>query len=541
MPLLFNERVDTLSMTEDLGVVRKMKTKARITGLTTLSSLALQEAYNQVGLPQPGTYYTVPQNSQTSIFGMLVLVRREFDLIDESTIDVIMSWEHFLDGDNQEMAIAGTSPTGTGRNHLYGKTRTSVQQTKVNYFPTADPGIRVWPKPGSLLVDTTTSNIAPAVRTYIAGGLGGFDRITARAYFDALYANQIVGGTITQADINALADQAVMYGNNIDYNGFYWHAQRPIYIRTDGAVIPSLVPTYFIRGDPVPSLPPLQLTPFTLSDAAIDGLQPFNGFYWPTITDAVIPYTDPTTGRLYSGDEIILAPPNRGGGGSVPSFGTAIFPGDINAQSALSPFNGTFLRGSGRRATWWPWRIALDVTPTPPPGTLPGLGPRADIIYPTQNWQGQAPDMIRRVIAVGHQFPLNDKQFKGQTFYQTGEVSIMQPHKTYTVQGFAYAQDVRPIEDGIIGKVNKFAWQGGDAHMWMCTSVSSEALFTNFRYKLNFEFQKNLDTWDPTAVFNDQRTGRPPANLIPNFGIRADIPFAGELDFDAYFLAQFEF
>jgi hypothetical protein len=35
------------------------------------------------------------------------------------------------------------------------------------------------------------------------------------------------------------------------------------------------------------------------------------------------------------------------------------------------------------------------------------------------------------------------------------------------------------------------------------------------RYKFGFEFQYNFDTWDPRVAFNDQRTGRPPADLEP--------------------------
>ena len=36
------------------------------------------------------------------------------------------------------------------------------------------------------------------------------------------------------------------------------------------------------------------------------------------------------------------------------------------------------------------------------------------------------------------------------------------------------------------------------------------------RYFFTFEFQRNPDTWDPTAVFIDDRTQRPPANLKDN-------------------------
>ncbi len=37
---------------------------------------------------------------------------------------------------------------------------------------------------------------------------------------------------------------------------------------------------------------------------------------------------------------------------------------------------------------------------------------------------------------------------------------------------------------------------------------------------MTFEFQLNPDGWDPTVIFIDDRTGKPPPDLVPNVGYK---------------------
>ncbi len=150
----------------------------------------------------------------------------------------------------------------------------------------------------------------------------------------------------------------------------------------------------------------------------------------------------------------------------------------------------------------------------------------------------------KRLIVVGHTFPNSgpnkDDKYGGQTKYQTGEISVMQPHSNFTLSGHCYAvRDMGEIEKGILGKINQFTWQFGDPEQWMCMEMKWSMESTGYMYLVDFEFQKNLDGWQPTAVYHDQRIGRPPPELLADFGYRT-IPYHEAIDFDAFFANIFE-
>lgn len=152
----------------------------------------------------------------------------------------------------------------------------------------------------------------------------------------------------------------------------------------------------------------------------------------------------------------------------------------------------------------------------------------------------------RRQIVVGHTYATEDTNFSDQTRYQTGEITIMQPHRTYTVQGVIDTRNPLQIEKDLLAKLNNGLWLDGEPATWMCTEVgfdvagnTGQPMAGTTRYLFNFQWQHNPDTWDPTAVFVDNRTGRPPSDLIDGFG-RRTIKYHERIDFEAYFGATFE-
>ncbi len=146
----------------------------------------------------------------------------------------------------------------------------------------------------------------------------------------------------------------------------------------------------------------------------------------------------------------------------------------------------------------------------------------------------------RRQVVVGHRFPTDEKDgLANQTRFQTGEITIMQPQIHYRVSVNAFVAKPWNLADDMIGKINFKPWMNKGRDEWMCMEVEWEAIFLGAKYAMQFEFQHNPDAWQPTAVFFDSRTGRPPPNLVQDFGVRT-IPYHTELDFNQFLNALFE-
>lgn len=145
---------------------------------------------------------------------------------------------------------------------------------------------------------------------------------------------------------------------------------------------------------------------------------------------------------------------------------------------------------------------------------------------------------IRRQIVVGHQFPDDDRNVPGQTIFQTGEITDMQPNDNFKLHGQVFIRNPRVIKKSILGAINSVPWMDGAAFEWICTEVTWEPLYVEWQWKMSFEFQHNEDSWLPTAIFNDQRNGRPPANLLPSFGYK-QIHKRPEIDFENFFHLTF--
>jgi hypothetical protein len=176
---------------------------------------------------------------------------------------------------------------------------------------------------------------------------------------------------------------------------------------------------------------------------------------------------------------------------------------------------------------------------TPGFGANPNLPPLKGIIY----GKGRAsisekatnfywPPGVERIpqnreqILVAHTFPTWETGIAAvptdptlpRTIIQGGEINVPFPQRNFQCQGIINTDTPQQVCDQFIRCINVNNWLGQPPLTWICSEVTFEMIsnpvvFLNTTYKFTFEFQYNEDTWDPTVVFNDQRTGRPPADV----------------------------
>lgn len=134
----------------------------------------------------------------------------------------------------------------------------------------------------------------------------------------------------------------------------------------------------------------------------------------------------------------------------------------------------------------------------------------------------------RTQILVGHTFPKEHSGIAGQvldpinlprTIIQGGEISIPFPHGSYEITGYKRTNDPWGVCRSIVRHINSDVWLGELPFHWLCNDADFEvAIPANPGqpgiYKFKFQFEMNFDSWNPTVVFHDQRTGSPPANVV---------------------------
>ena len=140
-----------------------------------------------------------------------------------------------------------------------------------------------------------------------------------------------------------------------------------------------------------------------------------------------------------------------------------------------------------------------------------------------------------QLIYLYHTYPETDPDYAGRTIEQTGEVNVHIPQRTFVIEGIKQITYPWNMAENLIGCVNNHVWLGQPAHTWMCTEVSWE-FRDEGNYFMTFTFQHDPDTWNPTAVFIDDRTGRPPEDLVEDEGYKyiryhKSKNFAAELGF----------
>jgi hypothetical protein len=138
-----------------------------------------------------------------------------------------------------------------------------------------------------------------------------------------------------------------------------------------------------------------------------------------------------------------------------------------------------------------------------------------------------------RLIQLSHTYLEDDPDYAGRTIWQNGEVNVHIPQRTFTIEGMVENNAPWDIAEALIGSVNWSTWMGQGEHTWMCTDVTWEYRDkkegTGY-YFMTYTFQHDPDTWNPTAVFIDDRTGRPPEGLVEGSGYKY-IRYHREVDF----------
>ncbi len=144
-------------------------------------------------------------------------------------------------------------------------------------------------------------------------------------------------------------------------------------------------------------------------------------------------------------------------------------------------------------------------------------------------------DENAETITVQHTYPADDADYPNQLKKQGGEIQFFQPQLTLKYQGAKFTISPLLVARSIVGCVNSRQWGGGNVAEWICTAATWKFLDVNSspnRYLFTFEFQFNPDGWSPTVVFIDDRTGKPPANLVEGVGYKK-IDKHVQVDFEA--------
>lgn len=221
----------------------------------------------------------------------------------------------------------------------------------------------------------------------------------------------------------------------------------------------------------------------------------------------------------------------------------------------------------------------------PPSGRL-FVKARTNIVEKTTNFYRKEGNLAapKDQIYVAHTFPMSDTDVTAMPFYdpvelprtvvQTGEVTVPFPAKGFTLQGMIFTNNIVDVAEELVARVNTddlLKPTGGASTIlhWVCSEFAWEmhcgfptAWFPGGpAYKVSIEFQYNYDTWDVDVLFNDKRTGQPPANLVegtvddgrgvlrltPNVytGVfqpagRWRVPYLRRQNFQGFFGARFE-
>lgn len=129
-------------------------------------------------------------------------------------------------------------------------------------------------------------------------------------------------------------------------------------------------------------------------------------------------------------------------------------------------------------------------------------------------------DADGNTISVSHTYDSDHPKYGGQTKEQGGTIQFFQPERNLAIQGLKTTTHPWIMANRMVGAVNQTSWNGGDARTWMCVRASTRPLSLTGRYYMFYEFQYNQDTWDPTVVFIDPDTGKPPLNLVEGEGYK---------------------
>lgn len=101
-------------------------------------------------------------------------------------------------------------------------------------------------------------------------------------------------------------------------------------------------------------------------------------------------------------------------------------------------------------------------------------------------------------------------------------VGKIEPIIRKTVEYVAASSTPTATVQSFAGKTNNASWTGGAAGTWLCEGgevTLEDSSVSPAKYRFRFSFAYNPGGWNPDAVYIDDETGQPPANLVDGTGI----------------------
>lgn len=109
---------------------------------------------------------------------------------------------------------------------------------------------------------------------------------------------------------------------------------------------------------------------------------------------------------------------------------------------------------------------------------------------------------------------------------QAGSVEYMIPMnivRFYRRERHNPRDNPRAPSRNYIGHVNSVDVFGDPPYRWLCTRYDGVTVDRGATWNVTYEFQDDIDTWDATVVFVDDKTGRRPKDATIGNGIRPGV------------------
>jgi hypothetical protein len=126
-------------------------------------------------------------------------------------------------------------------------------------------------------------------------------------------------------------------------------------------------------------------------------------------------------------------------------------------------------------------------------------------------------------ITVEHTYPSDDPDYPDETKTQGATASVLLPQARLTADMKIAVWYPDYVVYNWLGTINAAVWRAASPYTWLCTGVDFEQADTEQSapvYDFAFEFMYSNDGWDPQVIFIDQRTGKPPPNLVAGVGYK---------------------
>ena len=135
---------------------------------------------------------------------------------------------------------------------------------------------------------------------------------------------------------------------------------------------------------------------------------------------------------------------------------------------------------------------------------------------------------------VEHTFPATDDDFPSKLKEQGGEINVTAIQESLSIAGIVITGDAHAYVVSVLNKVNSKPWQGGAVRTWLCTGADYtwlDRIKDQGEAQVSLEFQYQETGWDPDTIFIDERTGKPPKDLVEDVGYKT-ITYVLGVDFD---------